>query len=107
METITILAPDTTENRYGDTTLDWSTPTETEVEAIVYPTTSSEDNTNRSALITGLTVLFTDPTAPTLTHVSRIEARGETWEIDGGLGDWSSPWGWQPGQEVHLRRVEG
>mgnify|MGYP006886051287 CR=1 FL=1 len=107
METVTILTPTEGTNRYGDTELDWSAPTETDVCAIVYPTTSSEDNENRSALITGLTVLFPDQCPPTLSHTSRVEARGETWEIDGDMGDWSSPWGWEPGHEVRLRRVQG
>lgn len=107
METVTILTATETTNRYGDTTLDWSTPDTRSVEAIVYPTTSSEDNDKRTALITALTVLFPTAEPPPLDHRNRIIARGETWEVDGDIGDWRSPWGWQPGHQVNLRRVEG
>lgn len=107
MEEVTILTATETTDRYGDTVLDWSDPTSETVEAICYPTTSSEDNDKRTALITGLTVLFPTADAPPLGHRDRLVARGETWEVDGDIGDWRSPWGWQPGHEMRLRRVEG
>lgn len=107
VETVTILTATETTDRYGGTVLDWSDPTSRQVEAICYPTSSSEDNENRSALTVGLTVLFPTATAPTLTHRDRLVARGETWEVDGEIGDWRSPWGWRPGHQVALRRVDG
>lgn len=107
MEAVVILNPGTRTDGYGDEVADWSDPTRTEAEAICWPATSSENNDGRSALISGLNVLFPDPCPPEMTHTSRIEARGATWEVAGDLGDWRSPWGWQPGHQVTLRRVEG
>ena len=107
METITILVPAVVENRYNDDTLDWTDTTDTDVDGcIVYPRTSDEDNDNRSALISGLTVLL-PPNAPTVPHTARIQARGAVWEVAGDDADWQSPWGWEPGREVNLRRVDG
>lgn len=107
MEEVTILTPTETTNRYGDTVYGWDAPNETAAIAIAYPTSSSEDNDKRTALISGLTLLFPDPCPPELTHICRVVARGETWEVDGDMGDWRSPWGWQPGHQVNLRRVAG
>lgn len=106
METVTILVPAEAEGRYGDTVLDWDTTTDTDVECIAYPRTSTEDNENRSALISGLTLLL-PPDAPEIPHTARVRARGHVWEVDGDVGDWKSPWGWEPGLEVNLRKVAG
>lgn len=107
METVTIHTPATTTNRYGDLELDWDAATDVEVtDAIVYPLTSSEDNANRSALITGLAVLIPDDDVE-VPHNARVTARGETWEVNGDVADWSSPWGWDPGRQINLRRVDG
>lgn len=107
METITIHTPSSETNRYGDVVDDWSTATDTDVtDAIVYPLTSSENNDNRSALITGLAVLIPDD-GVVVPHNARVTARGELWEVDGDVADWSSPWGWDPGRQVNLKRVDG
>ena len=106
METITVKIPTTDVDRCNNATPDWSDTTDTDIEAIVYPRSSSEDNELRSALISGLTVLL-PPDAPAIPHTARVEARGRTWEVDGDDGDWKSPWGWEPGREVNLREVKG
>lgn len=107
METITIIRPATTTNAYGDTALDWGTTTTTDVKAIVYPrsTTPNENNANRTAVIVGLTALL--PDGADVQSTDRITARGETWEALGEPGDWRSPWGWKPGLQIDLERVEG
>lgn len=104
-ETVSILTAETVTDRYGDTEQDWTDPVSRTAKAIVYPRTSEENNDKRTAVISGLTLLLDVDT--TIAHDERVEVRGGVWEVDGDPGDWSAPWGWQPGQQVDLRRVEG
>lgn len=106
MEIVTVTTPAVVTNRYGDDELDWGSASSVDVRCIVAPRSSSENNENRSALQSGLTLLV-PASAAVITHNARVVARGETWEVDGDDADWVSPWGWEPGREVHLRRVAG
>lgn len=106
MECITVKVPATATDRYNNSAPDWGDTTDTTVSCIVYPRSSSEDNDLRTALVSGLTVLLPCGADP-IPHTARIVARGETWEVDGDDADWVSPWGWEPGRQVNLRRVDG
>ncbi len=106
MEEITIQVPATAADRYNNDTADWTDTTDTVVSCIVYPRTSSEDNDLRTALVSGLTVLL-PADADAIPHTARVVARGQTWEVDGDDADWSSPWGWEPGRQINLRRADG
>ena len=72
----------------------------------IAPRTSAERVDSRSpAVITGLTVY--GPRV-TLKASDRLVINGDTYEIDGVPGDWSSPFtGWQPGIEVAVVRASG
>ena len=106
-ETVTRQRPGTTADRYGDTTLDWATPTEATYTARgVEPVSSSEDNDGRQAVITGLRV-YLDGDADVLAG-DRLVVRGVTWEVDGSPADWRSPWGSDVGGVVvALKAVVG
>lgn len=104
-EAVTILEGTETTDRYGNTVLDWDTPTELGVNAIVYPRTTSEDNDGRTAVLVGLTALL--PTGTAVTAHSRVIARGGTYAVVGEPADWRSPWGWKPGIQIDLERVAG
>lgn len=106
-EHITILTPGTTTNRYGDAVDDWENATSRTVCATCFPLTTAENNDKRSTTITGLGLLFRTECPPELAHTCRVVARGETWEVDGDIADWRSPWGWRPGHTVNLKRVTG
>lgn len=93
-------------DQYGDPVA--STESRTTVEGCALaPRMSDELNTRgRQGVIVGLT-LYAPPGADIL-HTDHIEARDQTWEVDGEVGDWRNPYtGEQPGLEVALKRVAG
>lgn len=106
-ETITVLRPTDTEDRYHNVVQDWSDPERTDVEGCaVAPSSSSEDNANRQGVVAGLTVYA--PADADIRHTDRVEVRGLVYEVDGTPNDWRSPFsGRRPGLEVALKRVEG
>lgn len=107
-ETITVLRPSTTTDRYGNTVADWDTATRTDVElCALAPRTSPEDLSNgRQGVIIGMTLYA--PADADLRPSDRVLARGETFEVDGHPETWRNPYtGVDFGIEAALRRVEG
>jgi hypothetical protein len=70
----------------------------------IAPRTSAERVDSRSpAVITGLTVY--GPLVA-IKATDRLVINGDTYEVEGVPGDWSSPFtGWQPGIEVAVVRA--
>lgn len=98
----------TTTDRYGATVADWSTTTRASLTGCsLSPRGESEDTTGgRQGVIVGYTLYA--PAGADIRPTDRIEARGETFEIDGEPGDWRSPYSRRVvGVELALRRVEG
>ena len=108
METVTIRRPTTTTDRYGNTVSDWSDPTDTTADALaIYPRSEGdpEINAGRTAVIVGLTVLL--PIDTDVAPTDRMVVRSVVYAIEGEPGEYRAPWGWEPGIEVALRRVDG
>lgn len=108
-ETATIQRPTTTTDRYGNTVVDWSTPTETVVAGCAFaPRTTDEDRGNyRQGVIVGLTMYA--PPGTNVTATDRIRrADGTVFEVEGQPGEWANPFtGTDFGVQVALRRVQG
>lgn len=107
-ETITILTPDTTTNRYGRTTTDpdWSGATETTAVGLFAPQSSLEDNDGRAAVSTEARIYL--PAGTTITAACRVEARGDTYEVIGDPSVWADPFGGNvDGIEIQIRKVAG
>jgi hypothetical protein len=107
-ETVTIVrASATSADPYGNPVNNWSGATRTTVTGCaVAPRTSPESGgPDNPVAIIGLLVYA--PSGTDIRATDRIEARGETWEVDGIPGDWRSPFtGTEFGVEVALRRSE-
>ena len=106
MESVVVRTPVMVLDRYNNEVADWDAASEATVVCAVCPRSSSEDNGNRSALVSGLTMLLPAGAVAVPSH-ARVVARGRVWEVDGDDADWVSPWGWRPGREVHLKAVVG
>lgn len=106
-ETITVVRPATTTDRYGNAISDWTSATRTDIDGCaVAPRSSSEDNIGRQAVIVGLTVYA--PAGADIRPTDRLEVRGDDYEVDGDVGDWRNPFtGSRPGLEVPVKRVAG
>ncbi len=108
-ESVTIQTPGSTStDRYGNTTADWSNPTETVVDGVAVAPRHDRENPGdaRSAVIVGYQLLM--PATASVDAHSRVVVRGEVHEVDGMPGLWRHPMsGWEPGVEVLTRRVEG
>ena len=106
-EPVTVRRADTTIDRYGNTTPDWTYITDTVVAGCaVAPRSSAEDNDGRTAVIVGLTVYM--PEGTDVLPSDRLVIRGVVHEVDGEAGDWRSPFSARrPGLEVPVRRVDG
>lgn len=99
METVTVQRAGVTQDGYGADVPDWTTPTETEIQARgVEPVSSSEDNDGRQAVITGFRVYL--PSGSDVAPGDRVVLREQTYEVDGMPADWRSPWGGAPGGMV-------
>jgi hypothetical protein len=104
-ETVTRVRPTGTD-AYGDPIA--GAPAEVAIDGCALAPRSSADLTNggRQGVVAGLTLYA--PSDADIEATDRIVARGQTWEIDGEIGDWRNPYtNEQPGLEVALRRVEG
>lgn len=106
-ETITVLRPGSTTDRYDNVVADWTAPTRTDITGCaVAPRSTSEENIGRQAVIIGLTVYT--PAGADIRPSDRVEVRGDVHEVDGEIGDWRNPFtGTRPGLEVQLKRVAG
>lgn len=99
-ETIKVVRPGGTDWR-GDPV---GTPTEHTVKGcVIWPRTSTEDNTRGEVIIDGYNV-FTPPD-PDIEATDQIEARGELWEVEGRPGDYRTAGGRKKGVWVILKRV--
>lgn len=101
-ETVTIVSTTTTTTPLGDTTT-----TTTEVEwgpCAVAPRYATENtDPSRPATIVGLTVY--GPVVD-LDADDQLRIRGEVYDVDGGPGEWRSPFtGWEAGMEVPVKRA--
>lgn len=106
-ETVIRQRPTATVDRYGDSVVDWTTPTEaTYTTRAVEPVSSSEDNDGRQAVITGYRI-YLDPGVD-FQAGDRAVLRGVTYDVDGEPADWRSPWGTDVGGVVvALKQTEG
>lgn len=107
-ETIVVLRPAAgATDDYGNPVEDWANAIRTTVENCgLAPRTEPESGgADAPAAIIGLT-LYARP-GTDIAATDRIEARGETWEVDGIPGEWHNPFtGTDFGVEVALRRSE-
>lgn len=78
---VTILEATTSTDRYNNTILDWTSPTETPARAWVAQTSTVEDHEQRDAAITTVTATF--ETCTPITATSRVVLDGTTYEVDG------------------------
>jgi head-tail adaptor len=109
-ETVTFLAPGTTEDEYGNHVETWDDPATALVKphAAVEPRPSGEANVeDRNAVTSGFTLYWSgdvfdvDPTW-------RAVVRGETWNVLGDSAGWVSPFtGWRAGTVVQVGRTDG
>lgn len=107
-ETVTFLHAPLVVDGYGNTSPDWSTPTETVVARVgVEPRPSAEPFQDaRNATTTGYT-LYLD-TDHGVTSADRVQVRGIVYDVDGDVAVWRHPFsGWAPGVVVQTKRVAG
>lgn len=107
-ESVQVLSPVLTTDRYGDETEDWTTPTEVEVEGVaVEPRPSSEDHRDaRNAVTSGFTLYM--PATAVVTPANKVRVRGRVYGVEGEPADWRNPYtGWTPGIVVQTTGVEG
>lgn len=108
-ETVTILTPTQVADPYsGETSDDWSAPTETDVYGVaVEPRPSSEPTQDaRNAVTSGFTLYLPPGTAVTPTN--RVRVRGNDYGVLGEPAEWRNPFtGWTPGLVVQVGRTAG
>jgi hypothetical protein len=107
-ETVTVVRPGSTTDRYGNPTADWTAATSTEVDgAAVAPRLQPEQtDEGRQAAVDALTAYL--PPGTDVVHTDRVVVRGLTYEVDGRPAVWTSPFtATTRGIEVPLRRVAG
>lgn len=103
---ITLVRAGTTTSRYGDTTKDWASTTETVVKGWVSQRDRSENLDGREAQDTGWVLYL--PAGTDVTGLDRVEWEGDTFEVDGPkLPAWSPRSKAVHHLEISLRRVEG
>lgn len=108
METVTVLAATAAVDGYGDPTLDWTTPTRTDVLAIgVEPRPSAEPVQDaRNSVTSGWTVYL--PAGTVVTARNRLEVRGLVYDVLGDPADWRAAFSpWAPGLAVQCSRTVG
>ena len=107
-ETITRLRAGTATDRYTNEIKDWTDPEELEIDNVaVAPRQSSEDTAaGREGVIIGLTLYA--PAGSDIEAVDRVVVRGETYEVDGEIAEWTNPYSSVArGVEINVKRVEG
>lgn len=91
-ERVIRLRAGTRQDSRGDDVADWTNPSRRSYTARgVEPVSSTEDNDNRQAVITGFRVYL--PAGADVVAGDRVTLRGLTWEVDGRPADWRSPVG--------------
>lgn len=91
---------------HGNTLDTWADPISVGVYSIA-PATSDEPYENgRESIVTGLTVL-----APAGTEIDArdlVVIDNEDYTVEGDIANWNQgPFGWSPGVQINLKRVEG
>lgn len=106
-ETVTVRRPGSMTDSYNNALPDWQNTTDhDEPGCAVSPSSSSEENAGRAAVIVGLALHA--PAGADILSTDRVVVRGDTYEVDGEVGDWRSPFsGVAKGIEVALKRVSG
>lgn len=107
-ETVDVLSPATSTDRYNNTAEDWTTPTSTAIDGVaVEPRPSAEDHRDgRNAVTSGFTLYV--PAGSAITAKNRIRVRGDIYAVDGDPAEWRNPFtGWEPGTVVQTKRMEG
>lgn len=107
-ETVQVLSPVTSTDRYNNTVEDWTTPTSVDIEGVgVEPRPSAEDNRDgRNAVVSGFTLYL--PAGSAVTAKNRMRVRGDDYAVDGDPAQWRNPFtGWEPGVVVQTKRIEG
>ena len=107
-ETVTVVRPASTTNRYGDTVDDWDNATRTDVAgAKVAPAGGSAlDAAGRQGVTYDLEVVL--PAGTDLADGDHVEVRGATYRLAGPVEDWRSPFtSRRHGLVVPLTRTEG
>ncbi|MDP1793724.1 MAG: hypothetical protein Q8K63_06255 [Acidimicrobiales bacterium] len=105
---VRLRAPAGPPDRYKNPTLDWANAARLEIPGCaVAPRLADEVRDNgRQAVIKGLTI-YAPPKADVVA-TDRVECRGDTYDVDGDVAVWRSPFtGVEKGVEISLRLVEG
>lgn len=92
------------EDAHGNPTDEWAEP----VDVNVYGYGPRYDSTEPGGtqVIVGLKVLA--PKELVASAQDQFVVDGQRYDVDGELGDWTNgPFGFQPGIEINLKRVEG
>jgi head-tail adaptor len=92
-DTVTVVRPALTQDRYGNEVSDWATATRTAVaDVAVLPTSQVEDATGaRVSLTTGWRLYSKPGTEPDVRASDRVEWRGFTLEVVGEVARWPHP----------------
>lgn len=110
-ETVTLLGPGSTEDAYGNTVEDWSTPltVATVDHCGVEPRPGGETYQNdRNAVTDGFTIYDPSNALAVAKATHRLEVRGKVYPLLGQPAVWSSPLtGWAPGTVVQVGGVDG
>lgn len=107
-EPVKRLRAPTTEDRYGGAVPDWDNATEKVLTGFaVAPRHEAEEHDNgRQGVIVGYTLY--GPAGTDILPTDRLVIRGDTHEVDGEIGVWTSPWtNVTAGVEIHAGRVDG
>lgn len=106
-ETVGVIRPTTSTDRYNDTTLTYGTTPTHEVAGCAFdPGGSTEINDGRTAVTTTPTLYL--PPGADITATDRVVVRGDTYETTGKPAVWVSPFdGQTKGVVVPLREVTG
>lgn len=80
---VTVLNATATEDAYGNLILNWGAAVETVEPAHVHPASSDETVVNEDTVVTRWKVTLSPVTVATA--LSRVEWRGDTFEIDGDV----------------------
>lgn len=105
-KTVTIIRADRTEDRYGDSVLDWDNSSEHEVEkCILLPVEGEETLSLESDQVISRWTLDA-PYDADITALDRVRYNDVTYEVDGSVQHWESPTGRLNHLEVMLKRLE-
>ena len=108
-ETVTRLRAGVSVDPYSqEVTEDWSNPSSFDVAGCGFDPGSSGETLDlaRNVLITQPKVYA--PAGSDIVATDRLVVRGITYEVDGDVAEWRSPFtGWEPGIVVPLKRSEG